>query len=78
MFSPQVFPYSGPAIDQEEIESLIGLRNQLIRHERIYKEAADVVFRRLLAGCPVEPGIHCAEIETVDDGAERTIKLVVY
>jgi len=50
-------------IEQSEIETLYGFQNQIRALERIVNEQSAALLRRLLAGSPVEPGTHTAEIE---------------
>lgn len=64
-------------ITQEEIEAIIGLQNQIMQLDRMMCRRQEDILRRLLAGNPVEAGIHLAEIEQVIEGGSQTTRVVL-
>lgn len=67
-----------PIVTQDEIDSLIGIENQIRHLEKIRNKRSREIFDRLIAGAEVEQGIHRAEIEEEDRGKERVRKLLIY
>lgn len=66
---------SALVITQDEIETLIGLENQIRNLQRMFERQAADVLDRLMAGATVEPGTHTAEIEETREGGEIRTRL---
>lgn len=64
-------------VQQHEIDHLIGMRNHMIRLQRIYNKEAAALLERLAAGAQVEAGNHTAELEQITAGPLRTVRLVL-
>jgi hypothetical protein len=65
-------------VSQDEIEEIIGLRNQIRKLRNMQRKRAVRIFQRLLAGAKVEQGIHCAEIVEKSTGCVRVTRLEIY
>jgi hypothetical protein len=65
-------------VQQEELESLIGIGNQIRHLRKLHRKQSVELLKRLLSGAKVEQGIHCAEIEEQYAGGARISRLVLY
>ncbi len=65
-------------VSQQELESLIGIQNQIRHLRRMYDRQCADLLDRLLAGVDVEPGIHQAEAHTEESGPRRVTRLIIY
>lgn len=65
-------------VTQEDIETVIGLRNQ-IRHLRklLRRQLADILLK-MLAGARVEQGTHSVELDQKTEGGIQTTRLVIF
>lgn len=50
-------------VSQEELDALIGVRNQVRRLRKMETRMADDIATRLVDGATVEPGTHIAELD---------------
>lgn len=64
-------------ITQQELEALIGLRNQIHSLSVLFKKQAFELMERFQSGCQIEPGIHTAELRDVADGPIRSTRMVI-
>jgi hypothetical protein len=65
-------------ISQEQLQLLVGIRNQIRQLTRLYDKESAPLLLRLLNGAKVERGLHHAEVETSLEGSAQIQKLVVY
>lgn len=69
---------SAPPALQKEIERLISLQNQIRKLTKMFNVDSAAVLKRIQSGIPVEPGLHVAQVETIEEGAVQTTRLTVY
>ena len=64
-------------VSQQELETAIGVANQIKTLQKLYNRKAAAILSRLLAGCAVERGTHEVEIEWISAGSGREQRLVI-
>lgn len=68
---------AAPTIHQEDVETLIGIRNQVRQLHKLYQSTAADLFSRLRSGATLEPGTHTIEIDEREDGPSLTLRLLI-
>ncbi|MBM3775111.1 MAG: hypothetical protein FJW37_08090 [Acidobacteria bacterium] len=68
---------STATVRQQELETLLGLKNQIRHLKGLHKRRSQEILNRLLAGCAVERGPHMAAIEESANGPTRITRLQV-
>jgi hypothetical protein len=64
-------------VTQDELEDLIGLRNQVRHLRRLIDRQSNDILHRLLAGAAVECGTHVAEVQERCRGAAKVVRVFV-
>jgi hypothetical protein len=71
-------PSSEPAISQIEVGAIIAMANQIRMLTKTYELACQGLLTRLRDGVVVDPGMHTAELEEVNEGTSQTVRLILH